>query len=259
MAREDRFDYLLIESTGISEPMPVAETFSFPEESGGSLAELARLDTMVTVVDAATFLTQCDGYEDLCERGLALSDEDDRTVVDLRGPAGAPRGGRRRAQPGGAAVALSLRPRGARGVGGHRALQSRAGRRRRVVAGRAGAHERAGRSLVGVRSARALARRSRAPDRAHRGELNRALRRPPPGTGLHRHRARPAGHHARPRRLPAHRSGAGAVRARLGPARRPPPVRLVARPRALRAGSLMAQLVLLPCPNRNQGVGRVRG
>ncbi|HWT95406.1 MAG TPA: zinc metallochaperone GTPase ZigA [Solirubrobacteraceae bacterium] len=83
LAREDRFDYLLIESTGISEPLPVAETFTFPDETGVSLGDLARLDTMVTVVDSSTFLDECDGHDDLAQRGLGLSDEDDRAVADL--------------------------------------------------------------------------------------------------------------------------------------------------------------------------------
>jgi G3E family GTPase len=83
LAREGRFDYLLIESTGISEPLPVAETFTFPDENGVSLGDLARLDTMVTVVDVGTFLDECDGHDDLRERGLGLSDQDDRAVVDL--------------------------------------------------------------------------------------------------------------------------------------------------------------------------------
>ncbi len=83
LAREGRFDALLIESTGISEPLPVAETFTFEDEDGRSLGDLARLDTMVTVVDASTFLTECDGTDDLTERGLGLSDEDDRSIVDL--------------------------------------------------------------------------------------------------------------------------------------------------------------------------------
>ncbi|MFM8723629.1 MAG: GTP-binding protein, partial [Planctomycetaceae bacterium] len=55
LAQEGRFDYLLIESTGISEPMPVAETFTFTDDDGRSLSDFARLDTMVTVVDAASF------------------------------------------------------------------------------------------------------------------------------------------------------------------------------------------------------------
>lgn len=83
LAREGRFDYLLIESTGISEPLPVAETFSFEDEEGRSLSDLARLDTMVTVVDAASFLADYLASEELTERGLALGEDDDRTVVDL--------------------------------------------------------------------------------------------------------------------------------------------------------------------------------
>ncbi len=83
LAREGRFDQLLIESTGISEPMPVAETFTFADESGRSLSELARLDTMVTVVDAANFLRDCEGIEEIRERGESLGPEDDRNVVDL--------------------------------------------------------------------------------------------------------------------------------------------------------------------------------
>ncbi len=55
LARQQRFDYLLIESTGISEPMPVAETFAFLDADGFSLSELARLDTLVTVVDGSRF------------------------------------------------------------------------------------------------------------------------------------------------------------------------------------------------------------
>ena len=56
LAAEGRFDYLLIESTGISEPMPVAATFEFEDEAGKSLSKVARLDTMVTVVDARAFI-----------------------------------------------------------------------------------------------------------------------------------------------------------------------------------------------------------
>jgi G3E family GTPase len=83
LAREGRFDYLLIESTGISEPLPVAMTFSFQDEDGVSLAELARLDTLVTVVDAANFLAEMERSEDLRERGIAAGEEDERTISDL--------------------------------------------------------------------------------------------------------------------------------------------------------------------------------
>lgn len=83
LADEGRFDALLIESTGISEPLPVAETFTFEDEDGTTLGEVAQLDTMVTVVDASTFLDECDGLDDLAQRGIGLSDEDERTIVDL--------------------------------------------------------------------------------------------------------------------------------------------------------------------------------
>lgn len=83
LAKEGRFDYLLIESTGISEPMPVAETFVFEDETGQSLSETARLDTMVTMVDAFNFLPSFNAGEELKERKLAVSDEDDRTISDL--------------------------------------------------------------------------------------------------------------------------------------------------------------------------------
>ncbi len=83
LATEGRFDYLLIESTGVSEPLPVAETFTFEDESGRSLSEVARLDTMVTVVDARNFLTDYLSADALADRALALSEEDDREVVDL--------------------------------------------------------------------------------------------------------------------------------------------------------------------------------
>lgn len=83
LAREGRFDYLVIESTGISEPMPVAETFTFEDETGLSLAQVARLDTMVTVVDAYNFLRDYGSGDFLRERGESLGEADDRTVVDL--------------------------------------------------------------------------------------------------------------------------------------------------------------------------------
>ena len=83
MAREGRFDYLLIESTGISEPLPVAQTFTFEDEEGRSLSKLSRLDTMVTVVDASTFRSEFHGDDDLTERDLGLSNEDERSIADL--------------------------------------------------------------------------------------------------------------------------------------------------------------------------------
>ena len=83
LAEEGRFDYLLIESTGISEPIPVAQTFTFEDENGVSLGDVARLDTMVTVVDAASFVRDYYKADDLRDRGQALDDDDDRTVTDL--------------------------------------------------------------------------------------------------------------------------------------------------------------------------------
>ncbi|MEM1206455.1 MAG: zinc metallochaperone GTPase ZigA [Acidobacteriota bacterium] len=83
LAQEGRFDYLLIESTGISEPVPVAQTFTFEDENGVSLAQVARLDTMVTVVDTASFLRDYNAAEALEERGESLGEDDHRTVTDL--------------------------------------------------------------------------------------------------------------------------------------------------------------------------------
>ncbi|MEM7807082.1 MAG: GTP-binding protein [Planctomycetota bacterium] len=84
LAREGRFDYLLIESTGISEPMPVAAAFSFRDEEGRCLGDLARLDTMVTVVDALNFTKDFDSPDELPERpALGADQEDERTIVDL--------------------------------------------------------------------------------------------------------------------------------------------------------------------------------
>lgn len=83
LARQGKFDYLLIESTGISEPLPVAETFTFEDEQGHSLSEVAELNTMVTVVDAANFMREYGSGDDLTDRGLGLSDEDKRNIVDL--------------------------------------------------------------------------------------------------------------------------------------------------------------------------------
>jgi G3E family GTPase len=83
LAQEERFDYLLIESTGISEPLPVAETFAFQDEAGNALASIARLDTMVTVVDAANFFRDFANADFLKDRDLASGEGDQRTVVDL--------------------------------------------------------------------------------------------------------------------------------------------------------------------------------
>ncbi|WP_028620387.1 zinc metallochaperone GTPase ZigA [Pseudomonas sp. Ant30-3] len=83
LAKEGRFDYLLIESTGISEPLPVAETFTFRDDSGQSLADIARLDTMVTVVDGVNFLLDYQAAESLASRGETLGAEDERSITDL--------------------------------------------------------------------------------------------------------------------------------------------------------------------------------
>ena len=83
LARDQRFDYLLIESTGISEPLPVAATFHFELPGGNRLEDVARLDTMVTVVDCLNFLTDFDEERDLTERGIGASEEDERMLVDL--------------------------------------------------------------------------------------------------------------------------------------------------------------------------------
>ena len=81
--KEERFDYLLIESTGISEPLPVAETFTFEDEDGVSLSDVSRLDTMVTVVDAVNFTKDYYEAKDLQEVGESLGEEDQRSVADL--------------------------------------------------------------------------------------------------------------------------------------------------------------------------------
>ena len=83
LAEEGHFDALVIESTGISEPLPVAETFTFTDEQGRSLSDVARLDTMVTVVDACNFLRDYGSRDSLSERGESLGEEDERSVVDL--------------------------------------------------------------------------------------------------------------------------------------------------------------------------------
>ena len=83
LAKEGKYDYLVIESTGISEPLPVAETFTFADENGISLSDVATLDTMVTVVDALNFLKDYDQAKSLQEVGESLGEEDERSVADL--------------------------------------------------------------------------------------------------------------------------------------------------------------------------------
>ncbi|MCY4316151.1 MAG: zinc metallochaperone GTPase ZigA [Roseovarius sp.] len=83
LAAEGRFDYLLIESTGISEPLPVAATFDFRDEDGRSLSDVSQLDTMVTVVDAANLIKNYSSTDFLKDQGESLGEEDERTIVDL--------------------------------------------------------------------------------------------------------------------------------------------------------------------------------
>ncbi|MGE0748846.1 MAG: zinc metallochaperone GTPase ZigA [Rhodospirillales bacterium] len=83
LADEGRFDHLLIESTGISEPLPIAATFAFRDEAGASLSDVARLDTMVTVVDAANLLADYGSTSFLRDRGETAGPDDDRALVDL--------------------------------------------------------------------------------------------------------------------------------------------------------------------------------
>ena len=83
LAADGRFDYLLIESTGISEPLPVAATFDFRDEHGESLSDVARLDTMVTVVDAVNLLNDFSSHDFLRDRGETMGEEDERTLVHL--------------------------------------------------------------------------------------------------------------------------------------------------------------------------------
>jgi len=83
LAKSNKFDYLLIESTGISEPLPVAETFTFEDENGISLSDVSKLDTMVTVVDAVNFLKDYDEAKYLQEVGESLGEDDHRSVADL--------------------------------------------------------------------------------------------------------------------------------------------------------------------------------
>ncbi|MDB6176298.1 GTP-binding protein [Paracoccus sp. Z330] len=83
LAAEKRFDYLLVESTGIAEPLPVAATFDFRDAEGRSLSDVARLDTMVTVVDAVNLTRDFSSHDFIADRGESLGDEDTRTLVDL--------------------------------------------------------------------------------------------------------------------------------------------------------------------------------
>ena len=83
LAKEGRFDHLVIESTGISEPLPVAETFTFADEQGVSLSDVAKLDTMVTVVDAVNFLKDYQEAKYLKDKGESLGEDDERSIADL--------------------------------------------------------------------------------------------------------------------------------------------------------------------------------
>ncbi|KAK0330387.1 hypothetical protein LTR94_033045, partial [Friedmanniomyces endolithicus] len=83
LAEAGRFDYLVIESTGISEPLPVATTFSFRDEGGVSLGDVARLDTMVTVVDAVNLLADYSSQDFLADRGETMGEDDTRSLVGL--------------------------------------------------------------------------------------------------------------------------------------------------------------------------------
>lgn len=83
LASEGKFDYLLIESTGISEPLPVATTFDFRDEEGQSLSDVSELDTMVTVVDSANLIKNYSSTDFLKDQGESLGEDDERTLVDL--------------------------------------------------------------------------------------------------------------------------------------------------------------------------------
>jgi len=83
LAKVGRFDYLLIESTGIAEPMPIAETFTFRDEDGVSLSDICRLDTMVTVVDAVNFMRDYQEAQSLKDINAGLGEDDERKIADL--------------------------------------------------------------------------------------------------------------------------------------------------------------------------------
>jgi G3E family GTPase len=83
LASQNKYDYLLIESTGIAEPLPVATTFDFRDEDGKSLSDVAQLDTMVTVVDAANLIQNYSSTDFLRDTDESLGEEDERTLVDL--------------------------------------------------------------------------------------------------------------------------------------------------------------------------------
>tara|TARA_X000000950_G_scaffold282331_1_gene380937 strand:+ start:1227 stop:2441 length:1215 start_codon:yes stop_codon:yes gene_type:complete len=83
LSQEKKFDYLLIESTGISEPLPVATTFDFRDENGQSLSDVSRLDTMVTVVDAKNLIKNYSSTDFLKDKGEVAGEGDERTLVDL--------------------------------------------------------------------------------------------------------------------------------------------------------------------------------
>jgi G3E family GTPase len=83
LAAEEKYDYLIIESTGISEPLPVAQTFSFTDKNGDSMSKVARLDTCVTVVDATEFWEQWNSKDSLKDRGEQAHEKDERSICDL--------------------------------------------------------------------------------------------------------------------------------------------------------------------------------
>ena len=83
LSESGRYDYLLIEGTGIAEPLPIAASFTFRDEDGHSLADVSRLDTMVTVVDAVNLIKDYSSLETLKDRGEIAGEGDDRTLIDL--------------------------------------------------------------------------------------------------------------------------------------------------------------------------------